>query len=253
MYLACCGPWSHVWAENTGRIIGGSECIPHSKPWQVALYNYDQFICGGVLIHENWVLTAAHCYSSNIQIRLGAHSRTSSDGVQFNFAEKICHHCEFDYRTYDNDIMLLKLATPAIFNEYVQLILLPSVLVAEGTSCSISGWGSTTSPTETYPDVLQCANVTIVSQSCCQEKNPDELITDNMLCAGVREGGIDTCQGDSGGPLECDSVLQGITSWGDIPCAQPCKPAIYTKVINYIDWINNIILNEEEACTCQLK
>ncbi|XP_075184683.1 trypsin-like [Anomaloglossus baeobatrachus] len=236
---------SAVNAYSIERIIGGYECVPHSRPWQVALYYFDVYICGGALINEYWVLTAAHCNVSNIQVRLGEHNRYMDEGTeQFTYAIKICPHGGYCMMTYNNDIMLLKLARPAVLNEYVNIIPLCSPECLEHCdTCHISGWGTTTSPQESYPDVLMCLNVTIFSDAECQAFYGD--VTENMLCAGVREGGMDSCQGDSGGPLVCGSCICGIISWGDPVCAQPNKPGVYTKVCKYLDWINNVMENED--------
>ncbi|XP_069805148.1 trypsin-like [Dendropsophus ebraccatus] len=235
-----------VKAYSVERILGGEECVPHSQPWQVALYYFDKFICGGILINEYWVLTAAHCNVSNIQVRLGEHNLTEEEGTeQFTYAVKICPHENYCMRTYDNDIMLLKLASPAIINDYVTTISLPSGPLEDFTTCLISGWGTTTSPEEMYPGVLMCLNVTSFPDAQCQQFYQGENITENMFCAGVLEAGKDSCQGDSGGPLVYGSQVHGIISWGGIICGQENKPGVYTKVINYITWINNVIENED--------
>ncbi|KAM8927850.1 trypsin-like [Pelodytes ibericus] len=226
------------------RIIGGRECFPNSQPWQVSLHYFDRHACGGVLIDENWVLTAAHCQLPNLQVRLGEHNLVAYEGYeQFNYAEQICPHEYYDANTFENDIMLLKLAFPATLNTYVQKIPLGYSEVEEGTSCLVSGWGTITSPSETFPDVLNCVTVKTVSTSSCQQSYPEDIINDNMLCAGIAEGGKDSCQGDSGGPLVCNSKLHGLTSWGNIPCGQANKPGIYTKVYKYLDWIQGKIAN----------
>ncbi|XP_044133618.1 trypsin-like [Bufo gargarizans] len=241
-----------VKAYSIERIIGGEECVRHSQPWQVALYYFGTFICGGVLINESWVLTAAHCNASNIQVRLGKHNLTDAEETeQLTYAVKICIHGEYNIKTDDNDIMLLKLASPAILNEYVAIIPLCSSVIEEDEDCSISGWGTTTSPQVMHPDVLMCANVTTFSDAECQEFY--DGITENMLCAGVLEGGIDSCQGDSGGPLVCrsePSQLCGIISWGDPICGQPNKPGVYTKVFNYLVWIN-YVMETENSDVCR--
>ncbi|KAG8538472.1 hypothetical protein GDO81_022596, partial [Engystomops pustulosus] len=130
------------------RIIGGEECVPNSQPWQAAIYFFDKFMCGGVLINESWVLTAAHCNLSNIQIRLGEHNLKIHEGTeQFTYATKICPHRDYNMTTYNHDIMLLKLASPATVTDYVQTIsLCSSDSMEEGANCLISGWGTTTSP-----------------------------------------------------------------------------------------------------------
>ncbi|XP_072282367.1 serine protease 1-like [Pyxicephalus adspersus] len=235
----------NVQSSNVGRIIGGEECAPHSQPWQVAIYYFDIFICGGILINEMWVLTAAHCNVTNYQICLGEHNRQVFEKTeQWRHAVKKCPHRWYNTTTYNKDIMLLKLNSPAVINDYVKIIPLPTEPVADNTNCIISGWGSTSSPEATYSDVLLCLNVTTVPSDVCQGFYDDAPITKNMMCAGNLEGGEDSCEGDSGGPLSCDSILQGITSWGDPICAQPNKPGVYTKVFNFIKWIRNVIENE---------
>ncbi|XP_065510664.1 kallikrein-13-like [Caloenas nicobarica] len=91
-----------------------------------------------------------------------------------------------------------------------------------------------------YPDVLQCVNVTIFSTAQCRQFYPGS-ITENMLCAGSIQGGRDSCQGDSGGPLVCNRTLQGIVSWGMERCGQPKRPGVYTKVCRYFQWIQKIM------------
>ncbi|XP_040264363.1 trypsin-like [Bufo bufo] len=234
---------SIVHGRSYDRIIGGFVCPRNSKPWQVSLQYFDQHACGGVLIDENWVLTAAHCELPSLQIRLGEHNLDVYEGTeQFSYAEKICPHPGFNPRTYDNDIMLLKLASPATLDEYVQTIPIGCPLPPDGTKCFASGWGSTTSPDGTFPAELHCVKLNTVPDNICMDAYPGE-ITENMHCAGVMEGGKDTCQGDSGGPLVCNSKLSGITSWGNVPCAVPNLPGVYTRLCNYLDWIQGTITN----------
>ncbi|XP_050193482.1 beta-fibrinogenase mucrofibrase-3-like [Myiozetetes cayanensis] len=99
------------------------------------------------------------------------------------------------------------------------------------------------SPKE-FPDVPHCVNVTLVAVPECQVSYGPQ-VTDDMLCAGVAEGGKDSCQGDSGGPLTCGGSLQGIVSWGEQPCGQPGRPGVYAGVHAHLDWIRGVIGDQE--------
>ncbi|NWS50959.1 TRY1 protein, partial [Probosciger aterrimus] len=123
----------------------------NSVPYQVSLNNGYHF-CGGSLITSQWVLSAAHCYKSTIQVQLGKHNLALTESKQQVIrAAKIIRHSGFKSKTLDNDIMLIKLATPAQLNQAVQTIPLPTSCVTAGTTCLISGWGDTLSSTSKYP------------------------------------------------------------------------------------------------------
>uniref|UniRef100_A0A8C4LTD4 trypsin n=1 Tax=Equus asinus TaxID=9793 RepID=A0A8C4LTD4_EQUAS len=220
--------------DDDDKIVGGYTCQANSVPYQVSL-NVGYHICGGSLISNQWVVSAAHCYQSvnyslrlegRFQVRLGEHNIAVTEGnEQFINSAKVIRHPSYNSRTYDNDILLIKLSSPASINSKV--------------SCLISGWGNTLSSGSNYPNLLQCLNAPILSDSSCRSSYPNQ-ITSNMFCAGFLEGGKDSCQGDSGGPVACSGVLQGIVSWG-YGCAQRNKPGVYTKVYNYVNWIRQTI------------
>ncbi|XP_039389031.1 trypsin I-P1-like isoform X3 [Mauremys reevesii] len=135
--------------------------------------------------------------------------------------------------------MLIKLASAATLNSYVNTIALPTSCVTTGTQCLISGWGNTLSSGTNFPDLLQCVKAPVLSSSQCSSAYQGK-ITSNMICIGYLEGGKDSCQEDSGGPVVCNGVLQGIVSWGT-GCALKGYPGVYTKVCNYVSWIQNTI------------
>nr|XP_009938543.1 PREDICTED: kallikrein-13-like [Opisthocomus hoazin] len=141
---------------------------------------------------------------------------------------------------YAHDLMLLRVEPPFTITPYVQPLALPTSPPATGTNCMVMGWGTTTSPEETFPDTPQCVDVSVVGDDECRTVYGSK-VTEDMLCAGVAQGGNDSCQGDSGGPLICDGVLQGIVSWGDHPCGQAGKPGVYSLVYNYLSWIQETI------------
>jgi len=223
--------------DDDDKIVGGYTC---QVPYQVSL-NSGYHFCGGSLINEQWVVSAAHCYKSRIEVLIGEYDIRATDGTeQFIQSAKVIRHPKYNSYTIDNDIMLIKLSEPAQLNGVVQPIPLSSQCVPDGTMCLVSGWGNTMN-TASDPDLLQCVNVPVVPAADCLKSYPGQ-ITDNMICLGFPEGGKDSCQGDSGGPVAVNGELQGVVSWGR-GCALPNYPGVYTKVCNYISWIEDTVAN----------
>uniref|UniRef100_A0A8C0H7H6 Peptidase S1 domain-containing protein n=1 Tax=Chelonoidis abingdonii TaxID=106734 RepID=A0A8C0H7H6_CHEAB len=214
--------------DDDDKIVGGYTC---SVPYQVSL-NSGYHFCGGSLLNNQWVVSAAHCYKSSQcpsmvsgGVRLGEYNIDVLEGdEQFINSVKVIRHPKYNSWVLDNDIMLIKLATPAALNSRV---------------CLISGWGNTLSSGTNYPELLQCVDAPVLTEAECSDAYPGQITT-NMICVGFLEGGKDSCQGDSGGPVVCNGELQGIVSWG-IGCALQGYPGVYTKVCNYVDWIEETI------------
>uniref|UniRef100_A0A8D2Q082 trypsin n=1 Tax=Varanus komodoensis TaxID=61221 RepID=A0A8D2Q082_VARKO len=213
--------------DDDDKIVGGYDCLRYSVPYQVSL-NSGYHFCGGSLISDQWVVSAAHCYKSRgcLQIRMqlviGEYNLAVLEGdEQFINSAKVIRHEGYSSWTLDNDIMLIKHC------------------VAPRTMCLISGWGNTLSDGVNYPDILQCLDAPVLTDAECENAYPGQ-ITSSMMCVGYLEGGKDSCQGDSGGPVVCNGELQGVVSWG-IGCALPGYPGVYTKVCNYVKWIADTI------------
>ncbi|XP_024069425.1 trypsin-like isoform X1 [Terrapene carolina triunguis] len=183
--------------EDDDKIIGGYECSPHSQPWQVYFtYGSNQRWCGGSLINEWWIVSAAHCYKTprTLVAHLGEHDTSADEGTEQHIqVAKAIQFPQYNQYTLNNDIMLVKLAQPARFGAYVQPIPISSSCPVPGTECLVSGWGNLLTSDVQYPDALQCLNVPILSDSACRAAYPGRITT-NMFCAGYIEGGKDSCQ-----------------------------------------------------------
>ncbi|XP_038594587.1 testisin-like [Micropterus salmoides] len=152
----------------------------------------------------------------------------------------------YNTTTNNNDIALLKLSSPVTFTDYIRPVCLAAdgSVFNNGTICWVTGWGDIqTNVSLPSPERLQEVSVHIVSNSDCNVTYGGK-ITNNMICAGVTQGGKDSCQGDSGGPLVTKNgsvwVQAGVVSFGG-GCALPNVPDVYTRVSQYQSWIDRQI------------
>ncbi|XP_045726447.1 serine protease 27 [Mirounga angustirostris] len=243
------------------RMVGGQDALEGEWPWQVSIQRNGSHFCGGSLITERWVLTAAHCFSNTsqtslYQVLLGA-QQLVRPGPHAVYApvKRVESNPLYQGMASSADVALVELEAPVTFTNYILPVCVPdpSVVFETGTNCWVTGWGS---PSEEdrlpNPRILQKLAVPIIDTLKCNllySKDTEsgfqaKAIKDDMLCAGFAEGKKDACKGDSGGPLVClvgQSWLQaGVISWGE-GCARRNRPGVYIRVTSHHTWIHRII------------
>lgn len=233
------------------RIINGTAAADGEFPFQVSLMkdygsSYSTF-CGGTLISDTWVVTAAHCIAALVPTHIiyGTNEVYPLDSNQTRAVAQVIVHSGYDESVdYNNDIALLRLES-AVGSQAIDYVSTTNVLnFTTGTMATVSGWGLTDADDgNSSSDILMKVDIPIYDQAQCVQdySNTDAPVSDNMICAGYDAGGYDSCQGDSGGPLfvqndDGTDTLIGIVSYG-VGCATAEYPGVYTKVANYVDWI----------------
>ncbi|CAN7937923.1 unnamed protein product, partial [Ixodes hexagonus] len=249
------------------RIVGGKDADPVEFSWQISLrrklplINTDRgHTCGGSIISEQYVVTAAHCvdglftFPSNYKVMVGDQNINQKDETEGDFEiEKITKHPDWDRDTLNYDYAVLRLKTPLDFNgqqKHLMPICLPEKDQSfEGQNCTASGWGLTKNRLEGGKSLsaqLQKADLPILAHNVCKEyyEQFNEVHDNTMICAGPPEGGKGVCQANSGGPLQCARpdgryVLAGATSWG-VVCAAEKRPGVFAKISPQVDWIKQV-------------
>ncbi|XP_051883967.1 chymotrypsin B-like [Pristis pectinata] len=230
------------------RIVNGEDAVAGSWPWQVSMQQTNGFhFCGGSLINENWVVTAAHCsVSTRHLVVVGEYNKCSQDAkAQFIPVAKAITHPRWNPKTINNDITLVKLSSPVSFNSYISPVCLASAYesFSPGKLCVTTGWGLTRPNAFGTPCILQQTSLPLLSNRQC-EQYWGNMISDVMICAGA--SGASSCMGDSGGPLICQEggawYLTGIVSWGSSRCS-PSIPGVYARVSELRSWIDQTLAN----------
>lgn len=256
------------------KVVGGNPAQKSQIPWQAAIsysLSSDPF-CGGTIIGPKTILSAAHCFlpndnPTNYVVIVGV---TDLNNIQAKaegtyHIEVIHRHQEYDETTQTNDFAILTLKRSITFSANANAACLPTEQdqLFIDKQVMVSGWGNMdgTGSSYDFPNWLQYTRVTSVSnEDCCQEiynkpacKSDFGLISDDMICAGAKGGGVDSCQGDSGGPLTYfnastgSTYIIGVVSWG-IGCALPGQYGVYARVTSALSWISKLSDNYTVSC-----
>lgn len=247
------------------RVVGGTPAALGAWPWMAAIFFGGVFSfvsCGGVLINEQFILTAAHCVvdkatglkknEADYTVRLGDLDigvDTDKATPQDFKVVQLIPHAEYNPTLIKNDIAIMKLEKPvAQFTDLIRPICLPTIpsMVSnqfEGTTPFIAGWGTVEFRGESS-NILRQVALKVTPKATCQSAFDRFKVTisETQLCAGFALGGKDACQGDSGGPLmipDPDTAKWysiGVVSVG-FKCAEPGFPGIYSRTTAYLDWI----------------
>jgi hypothetical protein len=269
-YSQQCGTTNAPAQDCRARVFGGCHSAKGAWPWIVGIYVRKggvQFTCGGVIINDCWILTAAHCFHDlgnvhpdDVFIVAGDSQRFQDESVEVTY--KVCDikvHQGYNRLTYLNDIALLKVCCKIDFSNYIRKACIAQsgdeIYYRPGTNCFVAGWGGTdqrigNAVVNLNPSTsLKEAEIPITDIDTC-EGSTTKVVADTTFCAGDGTGTNGACKGDSGGPLFCkredsDSyVVTGIVSWG-IGCGQQGEYGFYTDVLKLRQWIDR----EIEPCS----
>ncbi|XP_049785283.1 chymotrypsin-1-like [Schistocerca cancellata] len=242
----CCGS---ALPEPESRIVNGTEVMGGQYPFMISLRVNGSHNCGGTVLNEEWVLTAAHCvYRKNLTwLSVFAGSiRLYDDSVPLIPISEAILHEGYNQKLLVNDIAVLKLSEPLSLGQRIQPTTLPMEfqMTSVGTSATLIGWGKSRTGGKDAK-VLEAVNITVWSNSKCSEAYSDfaKPILSSNICAGDRWKG--QCNGDSGGPLIANSYQVGIVSWSRKPCTIKGSPGVFTRVADYVDWIKEKTASDE--------
>ncbi|CAJ1060279.1 granzyme B(G%2CH)-like [Xyrichtys novacula] len=243
VYLLICLGLHHALGSE---IIHGQKVPENQMLYMASLQNdAGKHVCGGFLIREDFVLTAAHCAKwSPTSVVLGTHNLRKVDNNAMRIRVDTCKHPSYTNISSGHDIMLLKLSKKAKLGKKVQLVQLPKsgFKIKNNAKCRVAGWGYTKTAGNSV-DELQATDVKIVNQKTCKKewKIGKVKLPANIICAGGFKTTNGFCKGDSGGPLVCGGAAAGVVSFSGRRCGDPRSPDVYTRVSSFRGWIRNVM------------
>jgi len=255
-------------ANRATRIVGGTITEVSEYPWQAGLVSKGGStpFCGGSVIGDRWILTAAHCTTSSassMQVLLGEHDTKSSSETKVvrKNVKRIIDHPSYNSNSLDYDFALLELDSAVDFasNSHIRPACLPTGSDSyAGLKAIVTGWGTTSSGGNLSSKLREVTVDVLTNKQCKASSYGNSDITSRMLCAAVNGGGKDACQGDSGGPLVSSGTGDGVTpgnnyeligvvSWGN-GCALANYPGVYSRVTEAITWIESNTSGSFNTC-----
>ncbi|XP_038166188.1 granzyme C-like [Arvicola amphibius] len=226
------------------EINGGHEVKPHSRPFMafIPFVNDDgkRHRCGGFLVKDNFVLTAAHCRGSSMRVILGAHNISIREETQQIIpVAKAIPHPDYNLKDDSSDIMLLKLERKAKRTKAVRPLRLPmsNFHVKPGDVCYVAGWGMLGLKGK-LPDTLQAVELTVQRDQECLSRFTGRYNKATAICVGDPKIKRASFTGDSGGPLVCKNRAAGIVS---LTYTDGSAPGTFTRVSSFLSWIKLMI------------
>jgi secreted trypsin-like serine protease len=249
-------PYATPYEGIDSFVIGGTNAQQGEFPWQLSQQRLSGtswgHSCGASLLSQRYGLSAAHCVdgasATNLRVIAGLHDRSNTAGTTTANIASYRMHEQYNngQATYANDIAILTFSTN--INTVAGRIAYATLPANNnnnfaGQTCVITGWGRTSS-SNTLPNVLQKASITILTTAQCQQQGSSGVWA-NHICIRDNNNQAGACNGDSGGPCNCPSgssyLVTGIASfvWASGGNCLTTRPSVYTRVSTYLQWITN--------------
>ncbi|CAH2097516.1 unnamed protein product [Euphydryas editha] len=231
-----------VLTDFSNRIYGGSNLKISDAPYMATYVSWlhkDYKSCGACIVHERFLLTAAHCYFPNYNKFVQVGSDRYDGGKKYSVKKVVVHPDYNKYIKYNNDIAVIMLKTKLILNDRIKVIKMAKKgsVVKPGEIMTTMGYGMTEN-LNTSNTLLSVEVPYVGNRDCTSRINM--TITGRMICAGGVVG-QDSCKGDSGGPLVYKGLLYGLVSFGQY-CGLPI-PGVYASIPALRDFVDQTINN----------